>query len=76
MSMKRRVSSPGGAGSTTIAERLGPDTMHQVLERFFEIALAEVHRYEGTVNQFLSDGLTAARLGVACAGENVAPPAS
>lgn len=47
------------AGSTTIAERLGPDAMHQVLERFFEIALAEVHRYEGTVNQFLGDGLMA-----------------
>jgi class 3 adenylate cyclase/tetratricopeptide (TPR) repeat protein len=47
------------AGSTTIAERLGPDAMHQVLERFFEMALAEVHRYEGTVNQFLGDGLMA-----------------
>ena len=47
------------ASSTTIAERLGADTMHQVLERFFELALAEVHRYEGTVNQFLGDGLMA-----------------
>src|SRR5258705_7169414 len=47
------------AGSTTIAERLGADTMHQVLEQFFALALAEVHRYEGTVNQFLGDGLMA-----------------
>lgn len=38
------------AGSTTIAERLGADAMHQVLERFFGLALAEVHRYEVTVN--------------------------
>ena len=27
--------------------------------RFFETALAEVHRYEGTVNQFLGDGFMA-----------------
>jgi class 3 adenylate cyclase/tetratricopeptide (TPR) repeat protein len=47
------------AGSTTIAERLGADTMHRVLERLFELALAEIHRYEGTVNQFLGDGLMA-----------------
>src|SRR5688572_23528836 len=33
--------------------------MHQVLERFFALALAEIHRYEGTVNQFLGDGLMA-----------------
>lgn len=47
------------AGSTTIAERLGADAMHQVLQRFFEHALGEIHRYEGTVNQFLGDGLMA-----------------
>lgn len=47
------------AGSTTIAERLGADAMHGILDRFFELALAEVHRYEGTVNQFLGDGFMA-----------------
>jgi class 3 adenylate cyclase/tetratricopeptide (TPR) repeat protein len=46
-------------GSTALAERLGPDAMHGVLNRFFELALAEVHRYEGTVNQFLGDGFMA-----------------
>src|SRR6185503_11255137 len=46
-------------GSTAIAERLGPDAMHDLLNRFFETALAEVHRYEGTVNQFLGDGFMA-----------------
>src|SRR4029079_19631627 len=30
-----------------------------LLNRFFETALAEVHRYEGTVNQFLGDGFMA-----------------
>jgi class 3 adenylate cyclase/tetratricopeptide (TPR) repeat protein len=46
-------------GSTALAERLGPDAMHLLLNRFFETALAEVHRYEGTVNQFLGDGFMA-----------------
>ncbi|HKZ06248.1 MAG TPA: AAA family ATPase, partial [Methylomirabilota bacterium] len=45
--------------STALAERLGPDRMHTLLSRFFETALAEVHRYEGTVNQFLGDGFMA-----------------
>lgn len=46
-------------GSTALAERLGPEAMHLLLNRFFEAALAEVHRYEGTVNQFLGDGFMA-----------------
>ena len=33
--------------------------MHTLLNRFFEIALDEVHRYEGTINQFLGDGFMA-----------------
>jgi class 3 adenylate cyclase/tetratricopeptide (TPR) repeat protein len=45
--------------STSVAERLGPDTMHRLLDRFFALALHEIHRYEGTVNQFLGDGLMA-----------------
>jgi len=47
------------ANSTALAERLGPERMHAVLNAFFEAALAEVHRYEGTVNQFLGDGFMA-----------------
>jgi class 3 adenylate cyclase/tetratricopeptide (TPR) repeat protein len=47
------------ANSTALAERLGPDAMHSLLNRFFEVALAEVHRYEGTINQFLGDGFMA-----------------
>ena len=46
-------------GSTSLAERLGPETMHFLLNRFFELALGEVHRYEGTINQFLGDGFMA-----------------
>jgi class 3 adenylate cyclase len=33
--------------------------MHTLLNRFFELALHEVHRYEGTINQFLGDGFMA-----------------
>jgi class 3 adenylate cyclase/tetratricopeptide (TPR) repeat protein len=45
--------------STSLAERLGPEGMYQLLTRFFELALEEIHRYEGTVNQFLGDGFMA-----------------
>jgi class 3 adenylate cyclase/tetratricopeptide (TPR) repeat protein len=45
--------------STALADRLGPEVMHGLLRRFFELALAEVHRYGGTINQFLGDGFMA-----------------
>lgn len=47
------------SGSTPLAERVGPDRMHQLLGAFFELALAEVHRFGGTINQFLGDGFMA-----------------
>jgi class 3 adenylate cyclase len=47
------------ANSTGLAELLGPEMMHTVLNRFFELALDAVHRYEGTINQFLGDGFMA-----------------
>ena len=31
-------------GSTALAEHLGAEAMHGLLDRFFELALAEVHR--------------------------------
>ncbi len=46
-------------GSTVLAEQLGPDRMHALLGAFFERALGEVHRFEGTINQFLGDGFMA-----------------
>jgi class 3 adenylate cyclase/DNA-binding winged helix-turn-helix (wHTH) protein/tetratricopeptide (TPR) repeat protein len=45
--------------STPLAERLGPEVMHRLLNRFFDLALHEVRRYEGTINQFLGDGFMA-----------------
>ena len=37
------------ANSTALAERIGPEAMHTLLNRFFELALDDVHRYEGTI---------------------------
>jgi class 3 adenylate cyclase/tetratricopeptide (TPR) repeat protein len=45
--------------STPLAARLGPEAMHTLLNQFFELSLGEVHRYEGTINQFLGDGCMA-----------------
>jgi len=47
------------AGSTALADRLGADAMHVVVNQFFELSLGEIHRYEGTINQFLGDGFMA-----------------
>ena len=45
--------------SSALAAELGPEEFHLVIDRFFRAALAEVHRYEGTINQFLGDGFMA-----------------
>jgi class 3 adenylate cyclase/DNA-binding SARP family transcriptional activator/tetratricopeptide (TPR) repeat protein len=45
--------------SPELAARAGPEEYHRVVDRFFALALTEVHRYEGTVNQFLGDGFMA-----------------
>jgi class 3 adenylate cyclase/tetratricopeptide (TPR) repeat protein len=45
--------------STPLAARLGAEAMHGLLNRLFELALGEVHRYEGTINHFLGDGFMA-----------------
>jgi class 3 adenylate cyclase/tetratricopeptide (TPR) repeat protein len=47
------------SGFTSISERLDPEEVHRLMGRAFDLMLAEVHRYEGTVNQFLGDGIMA-----------------
>ena len=47
------------SGFTSISERLDPEDVHALINRAFELMLTEIHRYEGTVNQFLGDGLMA-----------------
>jgi class 3 adenylate cyclase len=46
-------------GSTELAEELDPEDWHAILERFFEILSAGVHRFGGTVNQYTGDGIMA-----------------
>jgi len=47
------------SGFTSLSERLDPEDVHRQMTRAFELMLAEVHRYEGIVNQFLGDGIMA-----------------
>jgi len=47
------------SGFTALSERLDPEEVHGLMARAFDLILAEVHRYEGTVNQFLGDGIMA-----------------
>ena len=46
-------------GFTSLSEQRDPEEVHGFMTRAFELMLAEVHRYEGTVNQFLGDGIMA-----------------
>src|SRR5713101_2074452 len=45
--------------STGLAERLDPESMHELMDKTLRLMAEAVHRYEGTVNQFLGDGLMA-----------------
>jgi class 3 adenylate cyclase/tetratricopeptide (TPR) repeat protein len=47
------------AGSTAIAEQLDPEEYHDLLEKYLELAFAEVYRYEGIVTVLAGDGLMA-----------------
>jgi len=44
---------------TGIASRLAPEQVHQILNGCFKILMEEIHRYEGTINQFTGDGVMA-----------------
>src|SRR3569833_159129 len=46
-------------GSTKLAQEAGAEAWHGILDRFFSILSAAVHRYEGTVNQYTGDGIMA-----------------
>jgi class 3 adenylate cyclase/tetratricopeptide (TPR) repeat protein len=47
------------AGFTTLAEHLDPEIVHDIINRCFEGITAEVHRFEGTINQYTGDGVMA-----------------
>jgi class 3 adenylate cyclase/tetratricopeptide (TPR) repeat protein len=47
------------SGFTAMSEKLDPEDVHGIMDRAFDVILTAVHRYEGTVNQFLGDGVMA-----------------
>jgi predicted ATPase/class 3 adenylate cyclase len=47
------------AGFTTLAASRDPEEVHAIIDRCFEAMTREVHRYEGTVNQYTGDGIMA-----------------
>jgi len=47
------------ANSTGVFEKIDPEAVHQIMNGCFKILLDEVHKYEGTINQFRGDGVMA-----------------
>jgi class 3 adenylate cyclase/tetratricopeptide (TPR) repeat protein len=47
------------ANYTAISEKLDPEEVHQIMDGCFKILMDEIHKYEGTVNQFTGDGVMA-----------------
>ena len=47
------------AGFTTLSETLDPESVHQIMDGCFKILMEEIHKYEGTINQFTGDGVMA-----------------
>jgi class 3 adenylate cyclase/tetratricopeptide (TPR) repeat protein len=47
------------ANYTSIAEKLDPEEIHGIMNGCFKILMDEIHKYEGTINQFTGDGVMA-----------------
>ncbi|MCP4273295.1 MAG: adenylate/guanylate cyclase domain-containing protein [Gammaproteobacteria bacterium] len=47
------------ANYTSISEKLDPEEIHQIMDGCFKILMEEIHKYEGTINQFTGDGVMA-----------------
>jgi class 3 adenylate cyclase/tetratricopeptide (TPR) repeat protein len=46
-------------GFTALSEKLEPEEVHQIMEGCLRILMDEIHKYEGTINQFTGDGVMA-----------------
>ncbi len=44
---------------TAMSEKLDPEDVHEIMDGCFRILMDEIHRFEGTVNEFRGDGLMA-----------------
>jgi len=47
------------ANYTAMSEKLDPEEVHQIMDGCFKILMDEIHKYEGTINQFTGDGVMA-----------------
>jgi len=47
------------ANYTSISEKLDPEEVHKIMDGCFKILIEEIHKYEGTINQFTGDGVMA-----------------
>ena len=47
------------ADFTSMSEKLDPEEVHQIMDGCFKILMGEIHKYEGTINQFTGDGVMA-----------------
>jgi len=47
------------ANYTSMAEKLDPEEAHRIMDGCFKVLMDEIHRYEGTINQFTGDGVMA-----------------
>lgn len=47
------------ANFTALSEKLDPEEVHLIMDGCFKILMAEIHKYEGTINQFTGDGVMA-----------------
>ncbi|MGD0661150.1 MAG: adenylate/guanylate cyclase domain-containing protein [Syntrophorhabdales bacterium] len=47
------------ANFTTFSEKLDPEEIHGIMDGCFKILMDEIHKYEGTINQFTGDGVMA-----------------
>jgi class 3 adenylate cyclase/tetratricopeptide (TPR) repeat protein len=47
------------ANFTSLSEKLDPEEVHQIMDGCFKILMDEIHRFEGTINQFTGDGVMA-----------------
>jgi class 3 adenylate cyclase/ribosomal protein L40E len=46
-------------GSMELAEQVGPEDWHGILDDFFQILADGIHNFEGTINQYTGDGIMA-----------------
>ncbi|MBC2713681.1 MAG: AAA family ATPase [Desulfobacteraceae bacterium] len=47
------------ANYTSIAEKLDPEEVHQIMDGCFKILMEQIHNHQGTINQFTGDGVMA-----------------